>query len=349
MVTINKSKIVDVGDLVTREVMDIKTFLNLDPSAYQRDTIQRATKPKVKAMLGQLRPEHLEVAIAELTEDCYDEDGNFFPKGHRFVNNGNTRAHYWRNDLSDKVPNVVFATIYKCNSMQEVRVNYNTFDSPAASEQNQEKLVGIIRSVYHYSPISEKVKKGQIYTALALASHFYSPTNFDKQNIKVDTMTGMVGIYIEEIKAFDKICRTSKNWDAPLICSALMSLKRHGVNDAKLLDALSKLDRDYKDTTSISKDFDGITQIREEWTKNDKFVTRSTNWDKPRGLSDNVGLKWTTSFVLYWIEKFLKDEKGVKLGKEWEKVGEKYFDDVHNNPLAQAILGNSNVVSLTKV
>lgn len=346
---INKSKIVNVKETVSREVMDIATFLALDPSAYQRDTIERATKPKVKAMLSVLRPEHLEVAIAELTEDSYDEDGNFYPKGHRFIQNGNTRAYYWKNDLSDKVPNVVFVSIYKCKNMKEVRANYNTFDSPAASEANQEKLVGIIRSVYHYVPLSEKVKKGQIYTALSLASHFYSPTIFDKQNIKVDTMTGMVGIYIEEIKAFDKICKTPKNWDAPLICAALMALKKHGTNDAKLLDTLSKIDRDYKDTTSISKDFDGVTQIREEWTKNEKFVTRSTNWDKPRN-GTNIGLKWTTSFALYWIEKFLKNERGVKLGKDWEKTGENYFDDVHANPLAQAILGSvtTNVVSMNK-
>lgn len=344
---INKSKIVDVGENVTVEVMDIATFLAIDPSAYQRDTVERSTKPKVKNMLSVLRPEHLEVAIAELTEDSYDEDGNFYAKGHRFVNNGNTRAYYWKNDLSDKVPSMVFATVYKCKNMEEVRANYNTFDSPAAAEANQEKLVGIIRSVYHYVPVSEKVRRGQIHGALTLAAHYHSPQIFEKQTANVDSMTGMVGIYIEEIKAFDKICKNKQNWDSALICAALMSLKKHGINNAKLLDALSKIDRDYKDTTSVSKDFDGVTQIREEWTKNEKFVTRSTSWDKPRG-EGNIGLKWTTSFALYWIEKFLKNEKGVKLGSGWEKTGENYFDHHKMNGLAQALNITTNVVKMNK-
>ena len=342
---INKSKIVDVGENITVEVMDIATFLAIDPSAYQRDTVERSTKPKVKNMLSVLRPEHLEVAIAELTEDSYDEDGNFYAKGHRFTQNGNTRAYYWKNDLSDKVPSMVFATVYKCKNMEEVRANYNTFDSPATAEANQEKLVGIIRSVYHYIPVSEKVRRGQIHGALALASHYHSPNIFEKQAANVDSMTGMVGIYIEEIKAFDKLCKTKQNWDSPLICAALMSLKKHGVNNSKLLDAISKIDRDYKDTTSVSKDFDGITHIREEWTKSEKFALRSTSWDKPRN-EGNVGLKWTTSFALYWIEKFLKDEKGVKLGSGWEKTGENYFDHLKMNGLAQMLFTNNNVVKI---
>jgi len=345
---INKSKIVDIGSLVYREVMPIATFLAIDPSAYQRDTVARAEKPKVKNMLSILRPEHLEVAIAELTEDSYDEDGHFYPKGHRFVNNGNTRAYYWKNDLSDKVPNVVFATVYKCKDMKEVRQNYNTFDAPAAAEQNQEKLVGIIRSVYHYNPVSEKVKKGQIYTSLTLASHYLYPELFDKQAAKVEAMSGMVSLYIEEIKAVDKICKNHKHWDTALICAALMALKKHGTNDSKLLDTLSKIDRDYKDTTSVSKDFDGVTQIREEWTKHEKFPVKYTSWDKPRN-GTNCGLKWTTSYALYWIEKFLKNERGVKLGSGWEKTGETYLASITANPLAQALnIDDDVVVNLNK-
>ena len=71
---INKTKLVDIKQLVQRESMNILEFLRLPPSPYQRPTKQRAGKKGVRDALSKFRPEHMDVAIAELTDDVFDDD-----------------------------------------------------------------------------------------------------------------------------------------------------------------------------------------------------------------------------------------------------------------------------------
>jgi hypothetical protein len=316
---------VDLNYKIAKLVMPYAELIKIARSPYQRDEKARAGTPKVDKSLSVLRPEHLEIAIAELTEDAYDEDDNFYPKGKRFINNGNTRVFYWENGRSDCVPKTVNATIYYCKDMTEVRQNYNTFDSPNAVEANAEKIAGIIRGTFNFTANSAKVKKGNIFTALSMACHFYDSIIFTKKTAKPDNVIGMIGIFIEEIKAFDKICVHPENWDQPLICAALMTLKKYGVKDKKVNECLINIDRDCKNTSPMNGQWDGVTNIREEWVKGGKmFSHKYTNWDVPQG-SQNCGLKWTVSFALYWIEKYLRDETGYKVGRGWEKTGDNFF------------------------
>jgi hypothetical protein len=294
--------------------------------------------------LSKLKVEHLEVAIVELTEDSYDDDGNFYRKGDRFISNGNTRLYYWENGLSDYSPKTVNATIYLKKNMDEIREHYNTFDSPNAVEVNAEKVAGIIKGVHGYHATSDKVKKGQLLTSLCLASHYLQPNIYDSDRMasNIKHAPSFVSLYIEEIKAFDKVCRNSKNWDAPLICAALMCFKKYGVKHKKVIDCLNKIDMAYVERVTNTGPFDGVSNISHEWwTAHKVFRDRVTSWSKPEGKG-NIGMKWTVSYALYWIEKFLENEKGVKAGSNWEQTGKNFFHTMNTTQMLDQFLCSAN-------
>lgn len=338
----------------TTEDMKLTTFLNLPPSPFQRPVLSRIKANKVKSSLSKLRPEHLDVAIVELTKDCVDQDGRKHVKGTRFINNGNTRQYYWKNGLTDFVPEKVIATIYYCDSMQEVKENYNTFDSPNAVEKNAEKVAGIINGIYNYKAKFDKIKTGHIFNSLGLACHFNDPHKFERKYVlNVENATGLVGHYIKEIIELDKICNNAENWDSPLICAALMALKKYNTSietsdeeKKKIKECIEHLDNGYIVNRGCGP-YDGITMIRDEWNRHILFRERKTSWDKPdnsnsKNRISNIGMIYTVSFALYWIEKYMKDEMAHKLGNGWEKTGENFFSNLTQNALLNNFLTASS-------
>lgn len=310
---------VDISNSIVKEKMPIETFLNLPPVPHQRWTEGRANKNKVKKMLSHLRPEHLEVAIVELTKDC-DYLGEVYKKGWRGIANGNTRKHYWQEGLSNSRPESVFATIYLLDNMDAVRECYNTFDSPEAAEIKKEKLYGFLNRIYHFNASSPKIKNGNFLSALNLACHYYDPVMFNSSNARVEMLPAQIGLYINEIKAFDKLCQNAKSWDQSLMCAAFMSLKKYGIENKKLLECLDAIDRRAMNT--MQKDRDGATHINLEWQTNEKFPQKVTTWEKASGMKDVV------SFALYWIEKYIEGQKLSQPGFNWKETGKSFFKDL---------------------
>lgn len=323
-------------NVIKKEVLSLEEFLKLPPVPHQRYTEDRATTNKVKKMLGgEVRPEHLDVAIVELTETS-SYYGKIYEKGWRGIVNGNTRKYFWSNGLSKSVPKNVFATVYLLPDMNSVRECYNTFDSPDATEMKKEKLFGIVFRMHGYNPVSSKIIKGEYLTALNLASHFFDSETYYSTNSKVELLPSQVGLYIEEIKAFDKLCKTSKSWDQALLCAAFMALKKYGTTNKKLLECLDSIDRRAMNTTT--KDRDGATHINVEWQSHDRFKNKITVWDKEGGMKETV------SFALYWIEKYMEDQKLSQLGFNWKETGKTFFKSHQNN-----LFSSNNVIKINKV
>jgi hypothetical protein len=331
---------IDCSSVVKKEIMSIDDFLQLPAVPHQRYTEGRAKTNKVKKMLGgHVRPEHLEIAIVELTEDC-NYYGKNYKKGWRGIVNGNTRQLYWKEKLSKSIPNVVYATVYLCSDMEQVRDCYNTFDSMDATEIKKEKLYGILAGMYQYEPTSPKIIKGEFLSALNLACYYLYPDIFNSTNSKVESLPSQVGHYLEEIKVFDSICNSAKSWDQSLLCVALMSLKRYGTNNNKLLDCLDRIDRRAMNTNE--KDRDGATHISYEWKTNERFPNKGTTWDRKGGMKEVV------SFALYWIEKFMNDQKLSQLGYNWNNTGQTFFEDYKKSVLHAANKSKTNVVSINR-
>lgn len=307
----------DLSDTFGKETMPLDTFLGLPSVPHQRYTEGRAQSAKVKKMLsGHVRPEQLEVAIVELTEDCkyYNEE---YKKGWRGIVNGNTRRLFWEMGWSKSVPTYVNATIYYLPDMEAVRDCYNTFDSMNATEITKEKLYGIISGMYNYTPSTPKIIKGEFLTALNLACHFYDPKVFYHSNAKPEILPSLVGTYIDEIIAFDNFCKRPKEWDQALICAAFMALKRYGVNNTNLLKCLSAIENRIINTQV--EPYDSVTQISLEWKINDRFPIKVTNWDKQGGMKEIV------SYALYWIEKYMDNKTVSQLGNNWRLTGKDWF------------------------
>lgn len=281
----------------------------------QRDTEGRLSK--AQRHLSKLIPEHCVVFVAKLSEE--DElYGKRYKAGYRWRIDSNTRALNWSVGGSDSIPKDVFVIEYSFNSIDRIRESYNTFDSPDSVERNQEKLYGILSGMYAYTPQSQKLIKGQIISALNKASHFYFPDTWNQTNVKASELPGQIGAFIQEIKALDVIMTNSSSWSQPLVCAALMSLKKYGTGNDRLLEGLQDINGMVGSTRG--KDWDGITHITEEWKTENFFgkgITRDTKWEN---------LNRTVSYCCYWIDKYMKNESGSKPGHGWDKVAFKYKD-----------------------
>ena len=287
-------------------------YAKLDEVFCQRDTEGRLKK--AQKHLSVLRSEHCVVSVALLTED--DEVfGVKYKAGHKFILDSNTRNLNWGKGGSDQIPQEVLVIQYSYDSCNAIRESYNTFDSPDALERNQEKLYGILYGMYRYTPKSRKLKMGQILTGLNKSCNFYFPETYYQTNVKTEVLPGQVGAFIEEIKALDNFMIDKSSWDQALVCAALMALKRYGTDDDKLNEGLQYIND--KSANTMGKEIDGISHIVDEWKTDNFFSDKNTKWSV---------LDRTVSYCLYWIDKYMKDEKGFKPGNGWEKRAEEYKD-----------------------
>lgn len=321
--TVKRSDGTTVPFLPIKESGDINSYwMSYDEYATLPEVFcQRNTEGRLsKAIkhLYKLLPEHCVVFVAKLTEK--DElFGKKYPAGYRWRIDSNTRALNWARGGSDCIPKDLLVIEYSFSSCERIRESYNTFDSPDSVERNQEKLYGILSGMYRYAPKSEKLIKGQILSGLNKACHFYYPETWNQYSIKTSEIPGQVGAFLEEIKKFDDIATKASSWDQALVCAALMSLKKYGTDNDTLNEALDFIN-DRAAGSRRTKEWDGITHIIYEWENGKMFPDKTTIWHKEGGLNRTV------SYCLYWIDKYMKDETGFKVGRDWDKVALKYKD-----------------------
>jgi|TARA_B100001964_G_C14135471_1_gene554925 hypothetical protein len=297
-------------------------FAELEEVFCQRNTEGRLKK--AQKHLAELLPEHVVVFVCRLTKDC-TINGKRYNKGTKFRVDSNTRALNWRTGGSDAIPQELLVIEFAFDNADRIRLSYNTFDSPDSLERNQEKLYGILSGMYHYTPQSEKLIKGQILSGLNKACHFFYPEMWNQFTIRISELPGQVGAFIEEIKTLDLLITTPSHWDQALICTALMALKKYGCDNEKVLEALRIID-ERELTGKKGKEWDGITHIVWEWTIDQKskdclFKDKTTNWNKIAGLNRTV------AFCCYWFDKYMIGKTGAKLGNNWQEVPKKWKDE----------------------
>jgi hypothetical protein len=292
--------------------MPYDEFAELQEVFCQRNTEGRLSK--AQKHLSTLIPEHCVVFVAKLTEpgEVY---GKKYPRGHRWRIDSNTRALNWARAGSDAIPKDVFVIEYSFEDPDRIRKSYNTFDSPDSVERNQEKLYGIISGMYCYTPQSSKLIKGQIISGLNKACNFYYPETWNQNNVPAAELPGQVGAFLEELKTLDSLMKDASSWDQALVCVGLMSLKKYGCDNDKLMEALRDIND--KAANTKGKDWDGVSHIVDEWKTDKIFPTKLTRCDI---------LNRTVSYCCYWIDKYMKDETGSKVGKGWDRVALQYKD-----------------------
>jgi len=292
---------------------------------------QRNTEERIKNArhLKHLRSEQCIVHLAKLTKES-NIKGKIYPKDMVFRVDGNTRAMAWETGKSDYIPQKLIAITYEYETLDEIKECYNTFDSTEATEKNQQKLFGVLTGFYNYQPKSEKLTQGAILCGLNKACHFMWPLRWNQTGVKTNQLEGMVGCWIEEIKALDELMTNKKVWNQPFICAALMSLRHYGVSNQKLLHAWNLITS--QKCNLMSDERDGVSHIVFEWM-NGKFfkdttICKDTKWEN---------MNRTVSYILYWLDKYMEDEKLIKVGNGWDRVAFEYKDRIPQNKLMNSI------------
>ena len=295
--------------------MELNEFLKIPEIFCQRDTKTRSKRAK---HLTTFSIEHSEVKIGVLLKDD-EKYGKKYKEGYTCVLDGNTRRYMWQNGKTDQLPESVSATFYYFDNLDRMRQSYDTFDSKYATEKTAEKVYGILKNTLGYEPKSEKVKRGSFDTALKKACFFYYPQKLNQTGGKAidELLEWRVVEFFEEIKVIDGLITKAQNWDATLFCLALMSLRKWGLHEERLLEGLRRIDRRGLDTTNA--EWDGITHIVNEWMVDKIFKPKVTTW---KILGKQV------SFGCYWMDKWMTHKTQTQLGANWDRIGLKWKDEI---------------------
>ena len=319
------------GNISVNSNYPLQDFLNLPEVPCQRNTEARLSK--ARKYLKNIRPEHCVVHLVRLIKDC-EVAGKLYPKGMTFRNDGNTRALNWSEEGSDYLPEKLVAIIYDYNNLDEIKAAYDCFDSAESTEKNQQKVYGILTGFYDYVPKSEKLIQGQILSGMNKACHFVKKTVWNQTNIKTqEQLRDELCFWIHNkcLPALDDMMTKKEAWCQPFIAAALLSLRYYGYNNQKLIGAWKLIEQGKGNT--MNSDWDGVTHITEEW-KTGKFfkdpsICRDTRWDN---------MDRTVSYILYWIDKYMEDETGSKVGRGWEDVAKEYCERPSFNSLLDRVL-----------
>ena len=283
-------------------------YRNLVEVFCQRDTESRWDKKKKE--LETLLVEHIIVFTGVLTrDDTYQ--GKFYPKGTLFRLDSNTRAFNWEKGNVNALPKNVLNIQFAFESLERIKESYDTFDAVSNTEKNQEKFYGILNGIFNYDPVSNKIKKGTILTGLNFAANCAYPDIYRNMAPTAADLVGQTGAFLDEIKTFDSIIKREKSWNQAWFAGAMLSMKRYGCDDPKLLKAFGFLDKLSMNTEDDERS--GTTWIVQEWTR----------IDQDQSYCPEKGTKYKTfgkqvSFFLYWIDKYMSDVKLQKIGGGWD-------------------------------
>lgn len=316
-ITDKKGNIVPYVDYKNSAIIDsywmgYKEYSQLEEIFCQRDTEGRFNR--AKKYLQELLPEHAVVTVGVLKEDDV-VNGVQYKKGTKFRIDSNTRAFTWASGASDFIPKDVMVIEFSFSSFSRLKKCYDTFDSISATEKNQEKFYGIITGMCGYEPVSKKVKKGIVVTALNFASMCYRPDVYKSKAPVTESIPGQTYFFLEEIKAFDRLIVKEGNWNQTWVAASLMAMKKYGTTNERLIEGFRRLDG--KRTDTMSDGWDGMTKIIEEWKTNDFLPDKGTRFSQ---FANQV------SYCLYYIDKWMTDTIVKKTASNWKETASKYKD-----------------------
>ena len=310
----------------------LQKFLSLPEVPCQRNTEARLAK--AKKHLKKLRPEQCVVHLVRLTKDC-EVAGKLYPEGMVFVIDGNTRSMYWDTCDPDVLPEKLVAITYEYEDLDQIKAAYDCFDSAEATEKNQQKVYGILTGFYDYAPKSDKLATGQILSGMNKACCLVKPTEWNQTNIKDSRqLQCQLSYWVVNgcLQALDELMTKKDKWCQPFIAACLLSLRHYGPKNQKLIQAWKLIEQEKGNTMGV--EWDGVTHITEEW-KTGKFfkdtsICRDTRWDN---------MDRTVSYILYWIDKYMEDETGTKVGRGWDDVAVDYRTRPRYNSVLEKALG----------
>ena len=152
------------------------------------------------------------------------------------------------------------------------------------------------------------------------ACHFAKPSAWNQSSVNsTELLRDELSYWMINgcLPSLDRLMTKKEKWNQPFIAAALLSLRHYGPKNQKLLDGWKLIEKGAGNT--YGTDWDGITHITEEWKTGTFFkdvsICRDSRWDN---------MDRTVSYILYWIDKYMANEKLTRVGKGWDTVAKEY-------------------------
>lgn len=173
----------------------------------QRDTETRAKRAK---HLRAPHPTHCRVNAARL------------PGGELYKLDGHTRAFLWANGTLEKPPKV-YADIWECRSIGDVKELYSTYDSSAAVETATDQVFGAVRDG-RLDFESEVLKSLRFANGMRVSSEML----FGQTHTRDLSIYELVEYWTPELNLLDQCEATRKRFHSGVIAAALLTFRRYG-------------------------------------------------------------------------------------------------------------------------
>jgi len=210
----------------TKKTYEIKvmSMTPLDWSTVPANPRQRDTERRLRNTGHLLIPNatHSQVSMAQDRES-----------GQAWKLDGHTRDLFWQRN-PDLAPTALMVLVYPVDSEAEAMELYTFFDSPAAVETPRDRLSGALRQA-KWEPQSTFMRNMNFTLAIALAEGLVRGKTSEIQIINrgaSETIYDLLPLWYPELFALDDLDIVSKRFPSPVLCAALLTLRKRGPKKA---------------------------------------------------------------------------------------------------------------------
>lgn len=187
--------------------LSVDHWITVPDNPRQRDTETRARRAK---HLREPHPTHCLVNMARLPDGtCRKLDGH-------------TRAYLWQQGTLER-PAKVFATIWHCSSIEDVKALYGTFDSTDAVETVGDRVFGAVRE-HEIKFDSELLGSLRFASGMRVASDLMEGQIASRSK----TIYEMVDYWLPELRLLDECRPSRKRFHTGVMAAALLTFRRYG-------------------------------------------------------------------------------------------------------------------------
>lgn len=252
----------------------------------QRDTEQRAKRAK---HLRSIHPTHCRVNAARL------------PTGEMYKLDGHTRAFLWaKGEL--EAPQTIFADIWECQSIGDIKSLYETYDSTAAVETTTDKVFGAVRE--GKLEFQSEILKSQRFTSGMRSA---CDLLFGSNHTRDLSPYSMIEYWTPELLLLDECEPTRRRFHAGVLAAALLTFRRYGPEARRFwknyaAGAGSKIDGERDPVQALEE--------RMEKMRGDRQITG-------RGNVINIIRICLSAFDAYWHDRvYSADSSGIKAWRD---------------------------------
>lgn len=279
-----------------------KKFISF-PDYYRNRDVNGRIPKMIKRLESGPCPTHLRVAVGKVVKAF-----GGYKIGQYIKLDGHGRTGAWL-IAPHLIPNVdLFADVYEVSSHEEALAIYNNIDSLDSVETSTDKVTGLLRES-GFNPETETIRKGKFKTVLNQTCRYYvTPKGLYLNDKKYNKQFHLKYYeFLDELKFIDKfIIDKMERYSSCVFASLLLIIKKYGVKNKRVKLLIENFRDDITEKLN-GHHVDGVHYVYHvlyaEFGKSLWKVNNNTHAPK------------TISYILYALDKFIKDETISKKSK----------------------------------